>query len=263
MFYNGEDSRVPLGDDDDCDTTPGIASAIKHPPRLNIKSSGVEARDAAAVIADKDQEGDNKDTGKPTDANALEPADANVIDAPEQYNPFNYCYRVMIEELNMELLVRFVIETLDHDQKHPIQFIRDGVAHTIPFFPREQEGADPADKHIQGELDLNSDNRHDEHPYYIIPVVHRAKVLGDPLANDGKGSTDVLITKELVISEVSPERLAEAIEELRADVQSDPSAPAGLHDLLSEALGYKESWSDSYRTAGESLGWDEGENEAY
>lgn len=254
--YETDEAHKNYGDFDFDNT-----DVFKNPPRLNIKRSGSEARDAATVLADKDDEDIEPDTEP--DPTALEPQEPNIIDLPEQYNPFNYCYRVMITELNMELLVRFYIETLDHDQKHPIQFIRDGKAYTIPFFPREQTGAEPADRHVLGELNLVTDYRHDEHPYYIIPVVVRAKVLGDPLANNGDGSKDVLVTKELIINEISPERLAEAIEELRDDVENDPAAPAGLHDLLTEALGYKEQWSDSYKTAGESYEWDENENEAY
>lgn len=234
-------------------------TAFQNPPPLNIKNRGIEARDAATVLADPPSSSEDDTETTPTDPTALEPQDTNIIDLPKQYNPYNYCYRVMITELNMELLVRFYVETLDHDEKHPIQFIRDGVTHTIPFFPREQVGKEPADRHIPGELNLTSAYADDEHPYYIIPTIVRAKIIGDPLANNGNGTEDVLITKELVIAEVSPERLAEALEELLSDVQDDPSAPTGLRDLLSEALGHKEQWSDSYRTAGESLEWDENE----
>jgi hypothetical protein len=208
--------------------------SIKMPPKLKLG----KRPETIAALADSD------DVEIPVEHNeidliSLEPGVDNPIDAPGEYNPYKYCYTVVVEELNMELVIKFIIDSLNHDEKHPIEFIRDGKAYTIPFFPREQEGCDPIET-WEGPGDHHDFYRAGEHSYYVYPAIVRAKIFGDPLANNGEGSTDVLVTKEFVREHITPERLAEALEALRDEVQDDPNAPVGLSCLLGDALGYNE-----------------------
>ncbi len=256
MPYDDWDQAHDYSEDSDSSSEyghlPSEPPAFTKPPRLVLRKRD----DTTTALADA---GDANVKSEPVEINldTLLPGEANPIDHPEQYNPYNYCYKVMITELNMELIVRFFIEDLDHDEKYPIHFIRDGIAYEIPFFPRPQEGTDPAETY-EGPGDHYKFYRAGEHHYAVIPMVVRAKILGNGLSGD-EGIEDVLINKDLVIAEVPPERLAEALEELRDEVSNDNNVPMGLYDLLTDALGYSEDWSgdSGYRTAGESLGWDD------
>ncbi len=173
-----------------------------------------------------------------TNLTDLEPGEYNPHEHTQQYNPLNYCYKLIITELNMELVIKFILETLDHKNKTPITFTTpNNHKHTIPFFPKRQEGQDPAQRHTGGTPNHNDYYHPDEHTYSIIPTIVRAAVLGN-----GMNTEPVLVTQEFVRTHITPERLLTAIEEFRDQVENDMNAPNGLLELLNDATNHYHSY---------------------
>jgi hypothetical protein len=173
------------------------------------------------------------------------PVEINEHDVPEptEYNPFRYVYPIIIDELNMEIVVRFQLSDLDHANLDPVTFTdKDGVEHTIPFFPTVQDGKIPVQETYEGEGDLWNFYREGERELSIIPVIERAKIFGD-----GVKTSDVLISRSLLEDTLSPERFMQALLDWREDLRADPAAPRALYQLACEIAG-DNSWrgSESY-----------------
>lgn len=189
---------------------------FNHPPRLQLKKRNPEAD----ITDPRDLE--------PQEINKLDQAIENQV----KYNPFRFCYKVILEELNLELVIKFIVDDLDHNHKNTICFTADDKEYEIPFFPLQAEpgSIDPADT-WEGPDDYYKSYRHGERTCFIIPTIVRAKLLGD-----GMEKPDVLVTQEFVRDYVTPARLQQAIADFRQQILGDPTAPSGLKVLLTDVL---------------------------
>ena len=196
------------------------------------------------------RDSDRDKVAEPTDPDSLlGPVEINEHDLasqePTEYNPYRYVYPLVLEELNMEIVVRFQLSDLDHENLDPITFTdRDGTEHTIPLFPTVQEGKIPVQDTWEGPDDLYKYYRESERQLYQVPVIERAKVFGD-----GMEKEDVLITKETLESILTPERFMQALIDFRDDLRQDPQAPRPLFNLMCEMCG--EVWSEGSEYYGE------------
>lgn len=162
------------------------------------------------------------------------------FDYGETYNPFNYCYNLVLEELNMEVTVKFLLDEYDRTNLQPITFKdKEGKEHTIPFFPTVQTG------HTNYNINPNmfhNEWEEDERKLSVIPSIVRAKVFGN-----GIDTKDVLVTEDIVQQHVTPDRLLSALMNFYYEIKEDPKAPTALMQLIKDIVyPSDEDFDDEY-----------------
>lgn len=193
--------------------------------KLHLKPRRAASEDGSERLADESPFADPVDALVPTDF----PPEADA------YNPFNYTYEMFVPELNMTLWVHFRLEG-DLDlaaPREPINFTRNGVSYSYPFFPPENRGKEPGEGYDGEIYDFY---REGERRLFMVPEIEKA-VIHTP------GKEPANVTKELVAEYVTPDKLMDAIHAFRDQVRNDERAPQGLRMLLSDMTQHPEDIS--------------------
>lgn len=158
---------------------------------------------------------------------------------PPIYNPFRFAYRISLEELSMDVWVKFELDNANYKDKDDLIFKdSEGIEHRVPFFPRINPGTDP------GQTGYNL------HPFYldgeqqlcIYPSIVKAESYGE------KGRLQV--TQDVVVLAVTPERMERALIDFYSQCRRDPDCPVGLLVLLKDMCQGMNTWSPEVEAAG-------------
>lgn len=200
---------------------PPVPPAFINPPPFRLKKKG--NLDEATIVPE---------------AVTLEPG-MEPEPEPPAYNPFRFAYRISLEELSMDIWVKFELDTANYKEKDDLVFTdNEGIEHRVPFFPRINPGTDPG----KSGYNLNPFYLPGEQQLCIYPSIVKAESYGD------KGRLQV--TQDVVVLAVTPERMEQALIDFYSQCRRDPECPVGLLVLLKDMCQGMNTWSPEVEAAG-------------